>query len=115
MLENITSTSNIVGSIFLTMGIIPFFFPPKKINRLYGYRTSNSMENIERWNFAQKLSSKRLIITGITILILGIVGLIFPSLRNARNGIGLTVSVLMVIFVYIKTESDIVKKFGKIL
>ena len=115
MYENILSTSNIVGSIFLIIGMILFLFPPKKINKLYGYRTSNSMENIERWNYAQTLSSKRLIISGLLLLTAGIVGLVFPSIQGLVNSIGLSASVLMIIFIYIKTESDIVKKFGSIM
>lgn len=33
------------GVIFILMGLIMYIFPPKKINGLYGYRTSSSMES----------------------------------------------------------------------
>lgn len=42
--------------------IIFKIFPPKKINHLYGYRTSGSMKNIYAWNLANKYSSTLLII-----------------------------------------------------
>jgi len=41
----IPSTS---GLIFILAGFIMLKFPPKKINSLYGYRTSSSMKNQER-------------------------------------------------------------------
>jgi len=32
--------------------------PPKKINSIYGYRTSRSMKNEETWEFAHRYSGK---------------------------------------------------------
>ncbi len=46
------------GIAFLIVGLALFWFPPKKINNLYGYRTSRSRRNIESWNFAQRYSAK---------------------------------------------------------
>ena len=46
------------GGIFLLAGYIQFRFPPKKINHLYGYRTSTSMRSQECWDFAQTFSAK---------------------------------------------------------
>lgn len=40
------------------LGIIFFKFPPKKINHLYGYRTSRSMKNQTVWDAANGYSSK---------------------------------------------------------
>jgi hypothetical protein len=44
----IPSTS---GLIFMLAGFIMLKFPPKKINSLYGYRTSSSMKNQERVDY----------------------------------------------------------------
>ena len=49
----------ISGLIFLLAGFIQQRFPPKKINHLYGYRTSNSMKSQESWDFAQEYSAKK--------------------------------------------------------
>jgi uncharacterized membrane protein len=46
------------GLLFIIAGYILLKFPPKNINSLYGYRTSSSMENQEKWDFAQNYSSK---------------------------------------------------------
>ena len=115
MLQDSTSVSILVGSVFLFAGILMFVFPPKKINYLYGYRTTSSMKNIERWNFAQKLSSKLLLICGILLLITGIVGLILYPDQSVINIIGIVESILLNIFIFIKTEFDLKKKFGKTL
>lgn len=39
------------GVLFL-ISIIFWKFPPKKINRLYGYRTPKAMQNEDIWKFA---------------------------------------------------------------
>ena len=46
------------GIAFLIVGLVLFVFPPRKINNLYGYRTSRSRRDIESWNFAQRYSAK---------------------------------------------------------
>ncbi len=115
MLENSTSVPLLVGSVFLFAGILMFVFPPKKINYLYGYRTQNSMKNLERWNFAQKLSSRLMIICGALLLITGIVGLILFPDQNVINTIGIVESLLLTIFLFVKTEFELKNKFGKTL
>jgi len=56
---------------FLLLSVVAFifkFFPPRKINYLYGYRTSSSMKNIENWNLANKYSSN-LMLTSMLFLL----------------------------------------------
>ena len=115
MLENTRSIPNIVGLAFLIAGIVMFFFPPKKINFLYGYRTKNSMRNIDRWNFAQRLSSKLLILFGILLLLTESAGVIFDIDESLNNIIGLVESILLTIFLFVKTEFDLKNKFGTTL
>jgi len=40
-----------VNGVLFFFSILFYFFPPKKINALYGYRTNKSMLNEEIWNF----------------------------------------------------------------
>ena len=115
MIEDSISVPILVGSVFLFAGLLMFVFPPKKINYLYGYRTSSSMKNIERWNFAQKLSSKLMVICGILLLVTGFIGVILFPNQTAINIIGIIESILLTIFLFIKTEIDLKKKFGKTL
>ncbi len=46
--------------VFLLLTLIAFYwkyFPPKKINSLYGYRTSTSMKSQENWKLANSYSA----------------------------------------------------------
>ncbi len=55
-----TSIIFIFGVLFI-VSFLFFKFPPKSINAFYGYRTYQSMQNIENWNFAKAVSSKFMI------------------------------------------------------
>lgn len=100
-----------VGLIFILAGLITLKFPPKKINALYGYRTSNSMKNQDRWKFAQNYSSKEMIKLGFILMLTTIIGFItnFDSLTNMFIGLGLMI--LTVIVLLIRVENAIKKKF----
>ncbi|MCK0205205.1 SdpI family protein [Ornithobacterium rhinotracheale] len=47
-------------AIFLPF-IFMYFFPPKELNAIYGYRTKRSSKDQKSWDFAQKYSAKRFI------------------------------------------------------
>ncbi|MFT7442023.1 MAG: putative membrane protein [Maribacter sp.] len=56
------------GLLFL-LSIIFWKFPPKKINRIYGYRTFKAMLNEDIWSFANSTFNKNfLIYAGISFL-----------------------------------------------
>jgi uncharacterized membrane protein len=61
----------LVGLLFIGSGLILFWFPPKKINGIYGYRTPKSMENEKNWVVANEYSSKLLVVFGLLLLIIG--------------------------------------------
>jgi uncharacterized membrane protein len=44
------------------IGLFSYLKPPKKINDLYGYRTTRSMQNQANWDYAQKLFPRYLLI-----------------------------------------------------
>ena len=50
-----------VNGLLLFFSIVFYFFPPKKINALYGYRTNKSMKNDEIWSFANSFFNNTLI------------------------------------------------------
>ena len=103
----------LVGSIFFVMGFIMYKFPPKEINYLYGYRTSNSMKSKERWDFAQVYSAKLMIYCGVFLMIFSGFGLVFhlPISRGVFvSSIAIFVSLGVLIY---KTERAITQKFGK--
>lgn len=50
-----------VNGLLLFFSIVFYFFPPKKINSWYGYRTNKSMKNEEVWHFANTFFNKTLL------------------------------------------------------
>ena len=53
----------------IMLGLIMEYHPPKRINRIYGYRTRRSMKNTDTWAFAQKHCGRSLWLVGIITLI----------------------------------------------
>lgn len=50
-----------VNGLLLFFSLVFYFFPPKKINSIYGYRTNKSMKNEEVWHFANAFFNKTLL------------------------------------------------------
>lgn len=71
------------GLLLLAIGYFSFYYPPKKINWWYGYRTRRSMANQTIWNVANKLSAKMLIRLGWVLFILGIILAFFTTVLTA--------------------------------
>lgn len=107
-LMNITFS---VGLILIVAGFIMFKFPPKEINSIYGYRTSSSMKNIDRWKFAQRYSSKEMIKLGFILMLTTTIGFIthFSDLINMFLGLGLMT--LTIVILIIRVENAIKKRF----
>ncbi|MDB9922020.1 SdpI family protein [Polaribacter sp.] len=87
------------------VSILFWKFPPKKINKLYGYRTYRTMQNNEIWNFANATFNKNLIVyAGISFL----AGLLFASLaKGAISWEPMVLVMLTLVVCIIKTEKSI--------
>ena len=48
----------------ILVGMLTKFYPPRKINSWYGFRTSLSRKSQEHWDFAQAMSTRLMIVTG---------------------------------------------------
>ncbi|MGJ8743926.1 SdpI family protein [Polaribacter sp.] len=96
------------GLLFL-LSIIFFKFPPKKINKIYGYRTYKSMLNQQIWDFANAIFNKNLLLyAGISFL----GGLLLASFTNAELTWQPMVLVLLSLGVsIIKTEKELKENF----
>jgi len=82
---------------------------------IYGYRSGSSMKSQQRWDFAQKFSSKEMMRTGLFMVILS-TGIYFLEIRIneiAALITSLAFIILTVSFMIIRTEKSIRKKFGK--
>lgn len=102
------------GLIFLIAGIVQLKFPPKKINSLYGYRTSSSMHSQEAWDFAQKYSAKVSILVGIIMILLGFIALLLPGIsRDFQVWISLLIIFTLVGVLILSTEKKLKQKFDK--
>ena len=101
------------GLIFVIAGFIQHRFPPKKINHLYGYRTSASMKSQESWDFAQQYSAKKMIETGSYIITLGLLSWIFNLQLPWPVGIAITIVTVGPIIMLFKVESELKKRFPK--
>ena len=102
------------GLLFLLFAGFAFkLFPPKKINHIYGYRSSFSMKTQSTWNEAQRYSANLFIITGIVLILLGgIQHLIFneSNTMNTIQGIELLSSVIII---YIICEKHLRSLFNE--
>ncbi len=101
------------GLVFLLVGLIMLKFPPKKINGLYGYRTTSSMKNQKRWDFSQKFSAIELIKLGSVLALTSIIGLIYNPDGNLGMLLGLGLMIFMVVLLIIRVEKAIKNKFKK--
>ncbi len=93
------------------VSILFWKFPPKKINKLYGYRTYRTMQNNGIWDFANTTFNKNLIVyAGISFL----AGLLFASFV-AKGTISwqpmVLVMLTLVVVCIIKTEKSISERY----
>jgi len=100
------------GFVFALVGFFLFTFPPKKINGLYGYRTSSSMKSQERWDFAQIYSSKEMIKIGIILMLLSLTGFLFSVGGEKNSFVGLIMMIAAVGSLFARVERGIKYKFG---
>ncbi|WJS95349.1 SdpI family protein [Flavobacterium johnsoniae] len=103
-------SKNPIVIIVLFIMLITKVFPPKNINSLYGYRTSNSMKNKLNWDFAQKYSTNLFLkILSLLLLVQIILYAIFGSTSFADFSvfIGLIISVAFVLY---QTEKKLKKQ-----
>ena len=89
-----------------------YYYPPKNINSLYGYRTSSSMKSQEIWDFSQRFSSLRMIEGGLFLIVFSFLKLAFSFSVAIEMTISTTALILVVIYLLLTTELAIKKKFS---
>ena len=67
----------IIGPLMLVISLIFFYFPPKKINLIYGHRTTLSMKSQDTWNEANKRSIHMMLLVSALTCILQLIGIVF--------------------------------------
>jgi uncharacterized membrane protein len=110
---NIFQISFCCGWCFLLVAGITYFFPPKKINNLYGYRTAGSMKSQERWDFAQRYSTVQMIKSALFMIIASLAGYLFAPSAALDLAAGLGIMVIAVVYMIADTERQLKKRFSE--
>lgn len=98
-----------IGVITLLAGIALRFFPAKKRNAIYGYRTRRSFHSQESWDFAQRYSGILAIKLGLLSIGVGII----THLLDASLWAPIVAGTLLLIAIVPITEERLRKKrFG---
>lgn len=89
---------------------------PKKINRIYGYRTSMSMKNRETWEFAHQYFGKIWFLGGWILLPITVIAMLFVWGKNTDiigfyGGLVCMVQCIWMMIPVILTEFALRRKF----
>ncbi|HHT66365.1 MAG TPA: SdpI family protein [Clostridiales bacterium] len=92
--------------------------PPKRINDLFGYRTTMSMKNRDTWEFAHHYAGKIWLITGWAALLISIIAMLLLLGQNTETigrlgGIICLLQCIPLVAVIPPTEIALKKKFDK--
>lgn len=99
------------GIIFITVGIITYQFPPKKINYLYGYRSKRAMSSQEIWNFAQKYAAKTMMKGSLFLFGCSFISFFLPLEESTEVGVSMFVLLITAFLLFYRTEQAIRSKF----
>lgn len=101
-------------SLFFIAGILLKFFPPKRINKWYGYRTPKAMKDDEAWFFAQSFSSKLILICTPIFCGLSLLTKHFSNYNESAIGLYILIDILLLIIItvliYFLTETELYKR-----
>jgi uncharacterized membrane protein len=98
--------------VLLVVSSIFKLFPPKKINKIYGYKTPRSMKNQNIWNEANKFSSNLMFGSSILFIIFVFITSNFIGGSLLRN-ISVFFLLVSLMFVIILTEIKLKKLYDK--
>jgi uncharacterized membrane protein len=99
----------LIGLIFFVTSIITHFFPPKKINQLYGYRTPRSMKNQLNWDAAQQFSTKKMMHGSLVLMGSSFLKTVVNSTETVELWVGVASTIGVVVYVLITTENELKK------
>ena len=111
--DNTLQMAFLAGIIFSVTGMIQYTFAPKKINNLYGYRTPSSMKSDERWQFAQKYSAVKLIVVGLSLLVVSMLPLVVAMGETVQIVIQPGIILFGIAYLFYSTEKALKTRFPK--
>jgi uncharacterized membrane protein len=62
---------HLIGVLFIIIGLLQRYLPPKSINRWYGYRTPTARSSQQAWDEGNRYSAVYMMRAGLFLLILG--------------------------------------------
>ncbi len=62
---------HLIGALFILIGLLQRYLPPKNINRWYGYRTLTARSSQQAWDEGNRYSALYMIKAGAFVLIVG--------------------------------------------
>jgi len=100
-----------VNGLLFFFSVVFYFFPPRKINSFYGYRTNRSMLNEEIWNFSNSQFNAIFVkYAGISFIF----AMIFASIVNVEiSWQPMVLLVLTLAVSVVKTEQTITQNFDE--
>lgn len=90
------SCNLLIPLVIIIFGWVMLKHPPKKINGVYGYRTSMSMKNQDTWDFAHKVCGRLWWKIGWAMLLLSAV-VQLPFINGDNSTIGMAGIILCII------------------
>jgi len=103
----------LIGPLILLIGLIYFYFQPKNINHLYGYRTILSMKNSDTWQESNKRGSIMILWVGLLTCSVQVLGITFGFDTDAVLLSACSFLVLSLIIGAILVESQLRAIFDK--
>ena len=112
------ATGLLFPAIMIPFGGIFMKSAPKKINRIFGYRTEMSMKNRDTWEFAHKYIGKLWIRLGLLLIPITVIPmlLVLGKNENVVGTVGLIVSFINIVVLIIPiffTEKALNRAFDK--
>lgn len=105
-------TQLILGPLMVVLALIFKFYPPKKINDLYGYRTKRSKKSQEVWDEANRYNPNLILMVAIiTTIVQGI--LFLTSGAKVATAAAAAVLVVLLLATIPITESHLKKNFDE--
>lgn len=111
--ERIGFMSFLSGIIFTITAILLYRFPRKKINYLYGYRTTSSMQNQQIWDFSQKFSAIKMLQLGVLLIVISFLNVFVTISQENATFLEGGIMILGCIYMFVATEKAIKKNFIK--
>ena len=101
----------LVGIIFSITAAIVYFFPPKKINNLYGYRTSSSTRSQDAWDFSQRFSAIKMVQIGLFLFASSFINILVPMSHKQSVTTGTILIIIACVYLIWSTEMALKKQF----